>query len=79
MLQKGEYMVDSKKFTFSETEDFYSHLNMKILLMQIIGKQKELVKIFFLKKKKKGEYHDLHVQSNTLLVVDVFNNFQSMS
>ena len=78
-MRKGEYMVDSKKFnetSFSETEDFYSHL--KILLMQIIGKQKELVKIFK-QKKTKGEYHDLYVQSNTLLLVDVFNNFQSMS
>ena len=25
-----------------------------------------------------GEYHDLYVQSNTLLLADVFENFQSM-
>ena len=28
--------------------------------------------------KKLGEYHDLYVQSNTLLLADVFDNFQSM-
>ena len=25
-----------------------------------------------------GEYHDLHVQSNTLLLVHVFENFRNM-
>ena len=25
-----------------------------------------------------GEYHDWHVQSNTLLLVDVFENFRNM-
>ena len=25
------------------------------------------------------EYHDLYVQSDTLLLADVFNNFQNMS
>ena len=28
--------------------------------------------------KKLGEYHDLYVQSNTLLLVDVFENFRNM-
>ena len=26
-----------------------------------------------------GEYHDLHVHSNTILLVDVFENFRNMS
>ena len=29
--------------------------------------------------KKLGEYHDLYVQSNTLLLEDVFENFRNMS
>ena len=28
--------------------------------------------------KQLGEYHDLHVQSNTLLLAGVFQNFQNM-
>ena len=28
--------------------------------------------------KKLGEYHDLYVQSNTLLLTDVFQNFRNM-
>ena len=28
--------------------------------------------------KKLGEYHNLYVQSNTLLLADVFENFQNM-
>ena len=26
-----------------------------------------------------GDYHDLHVQSETLLLADVFENFKNMS
>ena len=39
--------------------------------MQIINIQKEFVNI----KKKLGEYHDFCVQSDTLLLADIFNNF----
>ena len=38
--------------------------------------QKEFVKI--LKLKIFGEYHDLHVESDTLLLADVFENFKNM-
>ena len=52
MLQKGiypyEYMDDWEKFdetSLLEKEDFYSHLKMELLLIQIIHTQEELVKI----------------------------------
>ena len=35
---------------------------------------KEFVKIL----KKKGEYHDLYVQKDTLLLADVFENFRTI-
>ena len=37
--------------------------------------QKEFVKIL---NKSLGEYHDLYVQNETLLLADVFINFQNM-
>ena len=47
-----------------------------MLLMQITRTQKEFVKV--LKKKHLGEHHDLHVQSDRLLLADVFDNFRNM-
>ena len=44
-----------------------------ILLMYIINTKKKISNDF--KIKKLGEYHDLYVQSDTLLLADVFNNF----
>ena len=45
--------------------------------MQITHMQKGFVKI--LKQKSFGECHDLHLQSDTLLLADVFENFRNMS
>ena len=45
--------------------------------MQITHKhKKKVVKNFYIKNS--GKYHGLHVQSETLLLADVFNNFLSM-
>ena len=48
----------------------------KILLMEIMCVQKRVCKDFEIKYL--GEYHDLYVQSNTLLLADVFENFGNM-
>ena len=75
LLRKGvylyEYMDNWERFnetSLPTKESFYSNLNMENI------KTKKL-KIF--KLKNLGEYHDLHVQSDTLLLADVFENFRN--
>ena len=48
----------------------------KILLMQIRSTQKEFLNI--LKQKNLGEYHNLYIQSDTLLLPHEFENLQNM-
>ena len=59
-----------------EKENFYSHLNLEDITDADYSHAKRFCKDFELKKL--GEYHDLYVQSNTLLLADVFANFQNM-
>ena len=66
---------------FSETllpekEDFYSHLNMEDITDADYSHAKRVSEDF--KITNLGEYHDLYVQNNTLLLADVFENFRNM-
>ena len=68
--------------TFNETslpdeKAFYSKLNLE----DITDKDYEHAQNVFkeLKLKNFSNYHDLHVQSNTLLLADVFENFRNKS
>ena len=60
-----------------EKEDFYSHLNMEDITdvdytyIKRVSKDREI--------KKLGAYHDLYAQGDTLLLADVFINFQNVS
>ena len=79
LLQKSaypyEYMGDWEKFneiSLPEKEDFYSHLNMEDIIDADYAHAKRVCKDFEIKKL--GEYHDLYVQSDTLLLADVFEN-----
>ena len=83
LLWKGvypyEYMDDWEKFnetSLPEKEDFYSHLNMEDITDADYAHTKRVCKDFEIKNL--GEYHDLYVQSNTLLLADVFENFRNM-
>ena len=83
MLRKDVYLyeyMDSWE-RFNETslpskEDFYSNLNMENIDDIDYRHGNNVFKIF--KLNNLGDYHDLHVQSDTLLLADVFENFRDM-
>ena len=81
LLQKAvypyEYMDDWEKFnekSLPEKEDFYSHLNMDDIAGANYAKRVHKN----LKIENLSEYRDLYVQINTLLLADVFENFQNI-
>ena len=83
LLQKGvypyEYMDDWKKFnetSLPEKEDFYSHSNMKHITDADYVHAKGNCKDFEIKNL--GECHELYVQSDTLLLGDVFENLYEL-
>ena len=59
-----------------EKEDFYSHLNMEDIIVADNKHAKIVCKDFEIKNL--GEYHDLYVQRDTLLLGDIFENFRNM-
>ena len=59
-----------------EKADFYSHLNMEDITDANYTHAKRFRKEFEIKKL--GEYHNLYVQSDTLLLADVLENFRNM-
>ena len=60
---------------YYQKKDFYSHLNMKYITYADYMHAKRFSKDFEIKNS--GDYHDLFVQGNTLLLADVFENFQN--
>ena len=74
-----EYMDDWEKFnetSLREKEDFYSNLNMEDIIDTDDTQAKKVCKD--LEIKEWGRYNDLYIQSDTLLLTDVFNNFRNM-
>ena len=72
-------MVDWQKFnetSLPEKENFYSHLNMEDITDTDYTPVKRVCKD--LERKNLGEYHDLYVQGDMLLLADVFQNFRHM-
>ena len=72
-------MGDLEKFneTLPEKEDFYSHLNMEDITDSDYAHIKRVRKDFEIKYL--GEYHDLYVQTDTLLLADAFEKFRNVS
>ena len=83
MLQKGiypyEYIGDWEKFSetsLPEQEHVYSLLNVEDITDTDYIHEKRVYKDF--ETKSFGEYHDMYIQSNTLLLADVFENFWNL-
>ena len=83
LLRKGvypyEYMDSWEKFSeisLPSKKDFYSNLNMEDISDIDYRHANNVFKGF--KLENLGDYHDLYVQSDTLLLADVFNNFRDM-
>ena len=81
LLRKGvypyEYMDSWEKFdetTLPPKEAFYSNLNLEDISDEDYAHAQKVWKVFEIKNL--GDYHDLYVQSDTLLLADVFENFR---
>ena len=74
-----EYVDNWKRFSeisLPSKEDFYSNLNMEDISDIDYRHANIMFKGF--KLENLGDYHDLYVQSDTLLLADVFTNFRDM-
>ena len=83
LLRKGlypyEYMDDWSRFDneqLPDERDFYSGLNMGEISGINYRHAEKVFSKFNIKNLR--EYHDLYVQSDTLLLADVFENFRNV-
>ena len=83
MLRKGvypyEYMDSWEKFEETALplkKDFYSNLNLENISDEDYTHARKIWHVFEIKNL--GEYHDLYVQSDTLLLANIFENFRNM-
>ena len=82
-LRKGVYLyecMDSWE-RFDETalpskKDFYSNLNLEDISNKDYAHAQKFWVVFGIKNL--GEYHDLYVQIDTLLLADIYENFRNM-
>ena len=63
------------EISWPDKKAFYSSLNIEGITYVDYRNAKRVFKIF--SNKNIGQYHNLHVQSDTILLVDVFENFRS--
>ena len=63
--------------TLRPKEAFYSNLNLEDISDEYYAHAQKVWDVFEIKSL--GEYHDLYVQSDMLLLEDVFQNFRNMS
>ena len=73
-----EYMDSWERFietTLPNKKAFHSKLNLEDISHKDYAHAQKVFEEF--KLKNRGDYHDLYVQSDTLLVADVFENFRN--
>ena len=58
-----------------DTKAFYSKLYLEDITDEDYAHAQKVLKVF--KLKNLGDYHDLYLQNDTLLLVDVFENFRN--
>ena len=82
LLRKGVYpykhMDSWERFNETSLPDekaFYSKLYLEDITDEDYAQAQKVFKVF--KLKNLGDYHDLYLQSDTLLLVDVFENFRN--
>ena len=74
-----KYMNSWEKFdetALTPKKYFYSNLNLEDISDKGYARAKKVWDVFEIKNL--GEYHDLYVQSDTLLLADIFENFRNM-
>ena len=69
-------IVGKNEISFPDKEAFYGNLNMEDITDADYSHRKTVFE--YLINKNVGDYHDLYVQSDTLLLADVFENFKNM-
>ena len=74
-----EYMDNREKFnetSFPPKKAFYSELNLEDITDKDYAYVQKVWEVFGIKKL--GEYHDVNVQTDTLLLADVFEKFRNV-
>ena len=75
LLRRGVYPREFDEISFPDKEAFHSSLNIGYITDFDWRHAKQVLRYF--NNKNFGDYHGLYVQSDTLLLADIFENFRN--